>query len=233
MKKKIEQELNKIVIPKELHERSRMGIENARSEIKWGNKMNKYLKRIAGVAAAVVLSIGLIATNPTLANTIQGFFKDITNWHGAVTGTEYEQATEEIDIKISNIFTESNKVSLPMEVTFENSDKAPFNAIEALTLGDFKIVDSSGNEINYEEIQLESASKKENGFEINDADMLLTEMENQTLGKRSFVASFILSKEHLRSGGKYTLIINSFYGHKKADAPIEIKGNWKLDFSVE
>ena len=50
MKKKIEQELNKIVIPKELHERSRMGIENARSEIKWGNKMNKYLKRIAGVA---------------------------------------------------------------------------------------------------------------------------------------------------------------------------------------
>ena len=103
-----------------------------------------------------------------------------------MTGTEYEQATEEIDIKISNIFTESNKVSLPMEVTFENSDKAPFNAIEALTLGDFKIVDSSGNEINYEEIQLESASKKEYGFEINDPDMLLTEMENQTLGKKKF-----------------------------------------------
>ena len=234
MKKIIEQELENIEIPKELHERSKIGIQKASLEIKRGNKMNRYSKRVAGVAAVLVLSIGLIAVNnPTLANSVKGFFQDITNWQRAVTGTEYEQATEEIDIKISNPITKSKKVSLPIEVTFENSNKAPFNVIEALTLGEFKIVDSSGNEINYEEIQIEPASKEEYSFEINDEDKLLTEMENQELTKRRFIGSFIINKEHLRLDNKYTLIINSFYGHKKADAPIEIKGNWNLDFSIE
>ncbi len=234
MKKIIEQELDKIEIPKELHERSKVGIQKASLEIKGRNKMDKYIKRVAGIAAALVLSIGLIAVNnPTLANSIKGFFKDITNWNGAITGTEYEQATEEIDIKISNPIVESSKVYLPIEVTFENINEAPFNAIEALTIGEFKIIDSSESEINHDEIQIESVSKEEYSFEINYEDNLLTEIKNQDSSKRKFKANLVINKEQLSLDGKFTLIIESFYGHKKADAPIEIRGNWELDFTVE
>ncbi|HCQ90505.1 MAG TPA: hypothetical protein DIU45_13185 [Clostridium sp.] len=234
MKRIIERELDNIEIPKELHERSKIGIQKASSEIKGENKMNKYIKRVAGLAAALVLSIGLIAVNnSTLANSIKGFFKDITSWNGAITGSEYVQATEEIDIKVSNSIVESNKVLLPIEVTLKNINEAPFNVIEALTIGKFKIIDSSDNEINNGEIQIESISKENYSFEIDDENNLLTEIESQDLSNRKFIANLVINKEQLSSGDKYILIIESFYGHKKADAPIEIKGNWELDFIME
>lgn len=234
MKRRIERELDNIEIPKELHERSKIGIQKASSEIKGENKMNKYIKRVAGVAAALVLSIGLIAVNnSTLANSIKGFFKDITNWNGAITGTEYVQATEEIDIKVSISIVESNKVLLPIEVTLKNINEAPFNVIEALALGKFKITDSSDNEINNGEIQIGSISKENYSFEIDDENNLLTEIESQDLSNRKFIANLVINKKQLSSGDKYILIIESFYGHKKADAPIEIKGSWELDFIME
>lgn len=234
MKKIIERELDSIEIPKELNERSKIGIQKASLEIKGGNKMNKHIRKVAGVAAALVLSISLIAVNnPTLANSIKGFFKDITNWNGAITGTEYEQATEEIGISTSNLIVESNKILLPIEVTFKNINEAPFNDIEALTIGKLKINDSSGSEINYEIIQIEAISKEDYSFEIEDENNLLTEIESQDSSNRRFKANLVINKDELSSGDKYTLIIKSFYGHKKADAPIEIKGNWELDFTVE
>jgi|GEM_PF-1326234 len=234
MKRTIKRELDNIEIPKELHERSKIGIQKASSEIKGENKMNKYIKRVAGLAVVLVLSIGLIAVNnSTLANSIKGFFKDITNWNGAITGTEYIQATEEIDIKVSNSIVESNKVLLPIEVTLKNINEALFNVIEALTIGKFKITNSSDNEINNGEIQIESISKENYSFEIDDENNLLTEIESQDLSNRKFIANLVINKEQLSSGDKYILIIESLYGHKKADAPIEIKGKWELDFIME
>ena len=87
-----------------------------------------------------------------------------------------------------------------------------------MTLGDFKIVDSLGNKIN---------------FKINNEDKNLVEVNNEDQSKRSFTGNIVINKNNSISSDKYTLIINSFYGHKKADAPIEIKGNWKFDLSIE
>ncbi|WP_353095528.1 DUF4179 domain-containing protein [Tissierella praeacuta] len=234
MKKIIKRELDNIEIPKELHKISKMGIQKASLEIKKGNKMNKHIKKVAGVAAVFILSISLIVVNnPTLANSIKGFFKDITNWNGAITGIEYEQATEEVDISTSNLIVESNKVLLQIEVTFKDINEAPFNVIEALTIGKFKIIDSSGSEINHKKIQIEAISKEDYSFEIEDKDNLLTEIESQDSSNKKFKANLIINKEELSSGNKYILMIESFYGHKKAEAPIEIKGNWEVNFTAE
>ena len=108
---------------------------------------------------------------------------------------------------MSKAVIKDNEISMQIEVTFKDISKVPYNVIEVLTLGDFKIVDSSGNKIN---------------FEIN----------NEEQSKRSFTGNIIINKNDLISSDKYTLIINSFYGHKKADAPIEIKGNWKVNLSL-
>lgn len=225
MKKIIEQELLNIDIPKDLHERVKMGVKKANSEkeikssinnyIKTGgNSMNKYIKRVSWGAATLALSIGLMATsNSTFANSIQGFFKDITNSQGAVIGTKYEQSTEEIDIKISHLINKSNKVELPIEITFKNVDKAPFNSIEKLTLGKFEILDNLGNTINCEGIQ--------------------NELTLENLNNKKFSGSITINKDILNKDEKYTLVISSFYGDKKADAPIKLSGNWKVDFLVE
>lgn len=29
------------------------------------------------------------------------------------------------------------------------------------------------------------------------------------------------------------IIVESFYGHKKVDTPIEVKGDWRIDFLME
>lgn len=59
MSKKIKQEINKIKIPKELHERSKMGVLKAKSEIQIGKKNNK-LKSII-IAASLFVAIGTFA----------------------------------------------------------------------------------------------------------------------------------------------------------------------------
>jgi len=118
---------------------------------------------------------------------------------------------------MSKAVIKDNEISMQIEVTFKDISKVPYNVIEVLTLGDFKIVDSSGNKIN---------------FEINNEDKQLVEVNNEEQSKRSFTGNIIINKNDLISSDKYTLIINSFYGHKKADAPIEIKGNWKVNLSL-
>lgn len=225
MKKIIEKELMNIDIPKDLHERAKMGIKRASLEkerenninkyIKTGgNNMNKYVKRISWGAAALALTIGLAAiNNSTFANSLRGLFKDVTNSQGAVVGTEYAQSTEEIDVKISDLINTSDKLELPIEVTLKNIDKAPFNSIEELTLGEFEILDSLGNKINCEGI--------ENNLVLD------------KLNDNEFVCNLAINKDNLKTDGKYTLVVKSFYGHKKADAPLEISGNWKINFSVE
>ena len=218
MKKIIEKELGNIDIPKELHKISEKGIKKASLEIKQRKSVSKYIKRTSGlVAASLVTIILIVSSDTTLANSIKGFFKDITNKNGAVTGVVYDQATEEIDVEMSKAIIKDNQISLKVDVNFKDINKAPYNFIEVLTLGDLKIVDSSGNKIN---------------FKINNEDKLLVEVNNENQNRRSFTVNLIINNDNLKPGEKYTLIINSFYGHKKADAPIEIKGNWKVDLSL-
>lgn len=231
MSNKVKQELGKIEIPKELHDRSKIGIRKASYEFKGRGKMNKFLKGLGVAAAVAILSISLLATvNPGFASSLQGFFKDIANWQGVVTGTEYNQATEEIDVKIAEPLVKNNHFVLPITVTFEEAEKAPYNVAEALTFGEFKVISHNEVEITEEQIQVEPVSKEDFNFEIGDSHKLLTEIENNNPNIRVFQANLVIDKKLLNSNDKFILIINSFFEHKKADAPLEVKGEWQLEF---
>lgn len=70
---------------------------------------------------------------------LQGFFQDITNWQGAVVGTSYEQATNEISMDVT---VKGNE--LTALATFVNPQMAPYSEAEKLGIASYQIVDANG-----------------------------------------------------------------------------------------
>lgn len=102
-------------------------------------KTNRFFKKPLATAAAVALCL-CIGGVTAIAATGKGFFKDVTRWDGAVTGTVYEQATEEIEISV----TEATD-SLTVVATVVDPTMVPYMTFDEMRIGSYKIVDSVGN----------------------------------------------------------------------------------------
>lgn len=103
----------------------------------------KFYKRPMVAAASIVLCLCLTGVTALAATgKLEGFFKDITDWTGAVIGTSYEQATEEINLNIVEV---SDK--LAVEIVFVNPEQSPYSFFETFGIKEFKIVDMNGNVI--------------------------------------------------------------------------------------
>ena len=124
-----------------------MGMDNAKKE-REERQMNKknIIKTILATAAVAGVCI-LTTGNTAIGNTVKGFFKDVTRWDGAVVGTEYLQATEEIDMEIVTATTENGHTKLCLEVTFVEKEQIPWKYIEEMELGSYKILDEEGKEV--------------------------------------------------------------------------------------
>lgn len=61
-------------------------------------------------------------------------------WNGAVTGTVYEQAIDEIEIGIIEVTDE-----LILEVNIINREVAPYNLFEMFGMENYKIIDMNGD----------------------------------------------------------------------------------------
>ena len=97
-------------------------------------------RRPAAVLVIVALCFTLSAT--ALASTgMHGFFQDITNAWGAVIGTSYENASDEIALDIA---VDGN--TLTALVRFTHPETPPFEA-ETLGIAAYQIVDSEGTVI--------------------------------------------------------------------------------------
>ena len=107
------------------------GMKTKRKNIIW--------KRLS-MAAALVLCVCITGVTAMAATgKLQGFFKDIKRWDGAVIGTAYEQATEEITVSI-----EENKNGLSVLVTMVNPEEPPYATIEEFGISSYRIEDMSG-----------------------------------------------------------------------------------------
>ena len=95
------------------------------------------MKRPVAVAAVLVLCLCLPIAGAALSNS--GAFKDVTRWDGAVTGTVYENATNEIDI--ATVADDTLEVTVKLLVP----DSAPYSACEELAIGDYQIMDAAGD----------------------------------------------------------------------------------------
>ena len=102
------------------------------------NKANFNFKKVVSIAAVIVLCL---CATVAAANHF-GAFKDVTNWTGAVVGTEYVQATDEIEVTAV-----AEQGTLTVTAVFLTPETAPYSEEEAFSVGSYQIVDAFGNVI--------------------------------------------------------------------------------------
>jgi len=146
-----------------------------------------------------------------IANSIKGFFKDITRFDGAITGTEYTNATNDIKIETFEIETENGKILLPVEVIFENKTEAPFPYIREIAVAEYRILDSDNKEI----AKMKTAATESVKGNVTDGKALVN----------------IPLDDNMRNNETYFIQIDKMYGLSKADAPLHITGTWKCEFT--
>lgn len=141
MSKELKEKVNEIEMPDNMRARI---IKNCYSKLEEEtmkeHKRNSLFRRPMVAVATLALCICVTGISAMAATgKLQGFFKDITRWDGAVVGTSYEQATEEMQVNA----TETSE-GLEIEVTFLTPDQAPYLYFEQFGIQTCEIVDSDG-----------------------------------------------------------------------------------------
>ena len=144
MSKELKKKVNEIEMPDEMRSRiirnCYMKMEEEKMRKHKGNSIfRKPMVAVASLALCICLT-GISAMAAT--GKLQGFFKDITRWDGAVVGTSYEQATNEVEVKAMG--TDSG---LEIEASFLAPDKAPYFTFEQMGVHTARIVDMNGKVI--------------------------------------------------------------------------------------
>ena len=132
--RKLIEKLNEIEMPREMQERI---MENCymKMEEKKMSKLNNRKPMVAAASLVVFLCVtGVTALSAT--GKLEGFFKDIIRWDGAVIGTTYEQATDEVEMRIIEVTDE-----LVIELTMMKPQIAPYSSFDTSGIGEYKIVD--------------------------------------------------------------------------------------------
>ena len=167
-------------------------------------------KRTLAIAAVLALCLVTVCMTP-LANSIRGFFSDIIRFDGAVTGTQYENATNDIKVDVLDVTSENGNVIIPLELSFENPTEAPFPYIQEVAVSEYKIVDSNNKDIIKTKVSAEDGEKG-------------------TINNGKVLVNLSLNDAKLKSGEEYTIVIDKMYGLAKADAPLHITGTWRCNF---
>ncbi len=168
------------------------------------------MKRTLAIAAVLAICVITVTMTP-LANSIKGFFSDIIRFDGAITGTRYENSTNEIIVNAMEITTHNGNDIIPLELTFENPNEAPFAYIQEIAVADYMIIDETTGEI----LKLECYPEYSGKGTVSDGKALV---------------NLSLNDAKLKSSEEYTIVIEKMYGLSKADAPLHITGTWKCKF---
>ena len=153
MLKELKEKVNEIEMPDEMRSRIIRNCyikmeEDTMRKHKGNSIFRKPMVAVASLALCICLT-GISAMAAT--GKLQGFFKDITRWDGAVVGTSYEQATEEMQVSA----TETAE-GLEIEVIFLTPEQAPYLYFEQFGIQTCEIVASDGK-VMVEEITSELA----------------------------------------------------------------------------
>ena len=140
--RELKQSVEKIEMSDEMQNRiirnCRLSAVHETEEITMRNRVNFNFKKVVSIAAVIALCL---CASVAAVNHF-GAFKDVTNWTGAVVGTEYVQATDEIEVS-----TVAEQGVLTITATFLAPDTAPYCEQETFSVGSYQIADASGNVI--------------------------------------------------------------------------------------
>jgi len=141
---KLSQKINEIEMSEQMKIRI---INNCKREMEerlmGSRKTHKSFKRPVVAIASMAVCFCLVGITALAATgKLEGYFKDNKRWDGAVTGTSYEQATEEINMSVA-----SGEDKLAVTVELVNPNKAPYMTFETFGIEEYKIMDVNGNVI--------------------------------------------------------------------------------------
>lgn len=210
----LKQQVKAIIMPQDMQRRI---IDNCYKEMedttmgKTVLKRNKTLfMRPMAVAAALILCFCLAGvTGLAASGKLQGFFRDIVKWDGAVTGTTYEQATDEIHMRIADVTD-----TLTVEFTVLDPTVAPYAMFDTFGIKEYTIVNADG--------KVAAGSNASHGKAVKDQTLDMAKLSNGNA-----VVTIPLSSV---PAGEYTLIVTKLVGSAKADQPLEISGVWECTF---
>lgn len=130
-----------INMPDEMSRRITNNCRNIAAQTKENDEMkeNKRIIRRPMVAVAVIALCVCLCVS---AFAMSGSFRDIKRLDGAVIGTAYENAHNEIDI---SAHTDGNALLVKAELLL--ADEFPYREFEQFEIGSYKIVNASGKTI--------------------------------------------------------------------------------------
>ena len=179
-------------------------------EVHTMSKPKTNMKRTLALVAVLALCVITVTITP-FANSIRGFFDDIIGFDGAITGTQYNNATNDIMVNVMEPASDNGNTVIPLELTFKNPNVAPFAYIQEIAVADYMVIDSTTGEI----LKLKSYPEYSGKGNINNG---------------SAVVKLSLNDANFKSGEEYTIVIEKMYGLAKADAPLHIIGKWECKF---
>ena len=134
--------VTEIEMPEDMQQRI---IKNCYNEMEKNTMKNKntFFKRPMAAVASFALCLCLAGVS-ALATTgkLEGYFKDIKNWNGAIVGTSYEQATDEVEINVIDATDE-----LTVKLTMLKPNDPPYSVFQTFGIEEYKIVDANGNTV--------------------------------------------------------------------------------------
>lgn len=105
-------------------------------------KYNKTFRKPAAVLAVLAICLILSVSAVAASGAVKGYFRDITNWQGAIVGTSYEQADNEIGMSVT-----INGNELTVLATFSIPQEFPYREIEKLGIAAYQILDTNGKPV--------------------------------------------------------------------------------------
>ena len=205
MNEHIRQELTQIPIPHNLHSQCCKGMDKADAEQKGHITMLKSHKKAVAAVAALVLTVGILGGGAVFADSIRGFFSDVTRFDGAVVGTEYHNATEEIAVTAS-----ADDHSIIVNAQFLYPKDAPYAFISEISLEKITLTDGSGSIL----MQFEESSAT-------------------SISNGEAQVSIPLDGRTLDANEEYILYFDTVVGHAKAEQPLPMSGNWRCSFTAD
>ena len=167
-------------------------IETTMEEHNMNNRKNtSFFRKPAAVFAALAVCLSLSVTALAATGVLQGFFRDITNHSGAIVGTSYEQATDEIDMNVT-----VDRDELTVLATFVDPNMFPYRESQLLGIADYRIMDAEGNVVQ------EGATDKFTPVANGQASIVL-ELNELATGSYKLIVTAFVSEKKSRSAAEY------------------------------
>ena len=140
--KNLIKKVNEIEIPEEMKNRI---INHCYMEME-ENYMGKHatkksFRKPIAIVASLAICLCLVGVTTLAANgKLSGFFKDVIGRDGAVVGTSYEQATDEVKLNVMDAGDE-----LVIELVMMDPNATPYITFEQFGIESYTITDMNGN----------------------------------------------------------------------------------------